>query len=126
MKTINKIFTNNEIYSCAIALVNNFPESDAYMPAAVAYSIQKNRATIIGLGEEIEKSRLSIIQHYGLEGLKEDDFIEQEVVDKANAELLSLLSIEQEVKIYTFSIEDLLDIKLTSAQMQAIMFMIED
>jgi hypothetical protein len=78
------------------------------------------------LGEEIEKSRLSIIQHYGLEDLKEDDFIEQEVIDKANAELLSLLNIEQEVKIYTFSIEDLLDIKLTSAQMQALMFMIEE
>jgi hypothetical protein len=39
MKTINKTFTNNEIYSYAIALTNNFPESDAYMPAAVAYSI---------------------------------------------------------------------------------------
>lgn len=126
MKTINKNLTNNEIYSYAIALMNNFPESDAYMPAAVAYSIQKNKTTIISLGEEIEKSRLSIIQHYELENLKEDDFIEQEVIDKANAELLSLLNIEQEVKIYTFSIEDLSDVKLTSAQMQALMFMIEE
>ena len=126
MKTINKNLTNNEIYSYALALMNDFPESDTYMPAAVAYSIQKNRAVVMDLGEEIEKSRLSIIQHYNLDEVKEDDFIEQEIIDKANAELIDLLNIEQEVKIYTFSIEDLTDVKLTPAQMKALMFMIED
>lgn len=126
MKTINKNLTNNEIYSYALALMNDFSESDAYMPAAVAYSIQKNKTTIVGLGEEIEKSRLSIIQHYELDQLQEGDEVDPAIVEKANAELMDLLNIEQEVKIYTFDIEALNDVKLTSAQMQAIMFMIED
>lgn len=126
MKTINKNLTNNEIYSYALALMNDFPESDAYMPAAVAYSIQKNKTTIVSLGEEIEKSRLSIIQHYELDKFQEGDEVDPAIVEKANAELMDLLNIEQEVKIYTFDIEVLNDVKLTSAQMQAIMFMIED
>lgn len=126
MKTINKNLTNNEIYSYAIALMNDFPESDAYMPAAVAYSIQKNKTAIVSLGEEIEKSRLSIIQHYELNNYKEGDEIDSAIIEKANAELMDLLSMEQEVKIYTFDIDALNDVKLTSAQMQAIMFMIED
>ena len=126
MKTVNKNLTNNEIYSYALALMNDFQENDVYMPAAVAYSIQKNKTTVVGLGEEIEKSRLSIIQHYELDKLQENDEIDPNIVEKANAELMDLLNIEQEVKIYTFDIEALNDIKLTSAQMQALMFMIED
>ena len=126
MKTINKNLTNNEIYSHALALMNDFQENDAYMPAAVAYSIQKNKDTVVGLGEEIEKSRLSIIQHYELDKLEEGQEVDPAIIEKANAELIDLLSIEQEVKIYTFSIEALNDVKLTSAQMQALMFMIED
>ena len=126
MKTINKNLTNNEIYSYALALVNNFSENDIYMPAAVAYSIQKNKTTIIGLGEEIEKSRLSIIQHYELDKIQDGDEIDSTVIKKANVELMDLLNIEQEVKIYTFDINALNDIKFTAAQMQALMFMIED
>lgn len=126
MKTINKTLTNGEIYTCAVNLMNDFPENDTYMPAAIAYSIQKNKTTLMTLGEEIEKSRLSIIQHYQLDQLKDGDEVDSSVVEKANKELLDLLNIEQEVKIYTFNIEDLNDIKITSGQMQALMVMIED
>lgn len=126
MKTINKDLTNSEIYGYAVSLMNDFPENDTYMPAAIAYSIQKNKATMMTLGEEIEKSRMTIIQHYGLDKLQDGDEVDVTIVEKANKELMDLLNIMQEVKIYTFSIEDLNDVKITSGQMQALMFMIED
>lgn len=127
MKTITKTMTNGEIYQIAINLMNaKLDDNEVYMPAAVAFAIQKNKSALTGTAEEVEKGRMSIIEHYS-EGQTEEGFsIPAENVEKANNELKDLLEIEQEVKIYTFGIEALGDIQLTSAQMQAIMFMIED
>ena len=127
MKAITKIMTNGEIYQIAIGLMNaGFNDNEVYMPAAVSFAIQKNKTVLTGTAEDVEKGRMTIIEHYSTGQTEEGFTIPPEAVDKANKELSDLLNIEQEVKIYTFSIEDLNDIKLTSAQMQAIMFMIED
>ena len=126
MKTITKIMTNGEIYNLAVNLINNFNDNEVYMPAAVAYSIQKNKTLFTSIAEEIERSRMAIIQHYS-ENVEEKGFVvPQDSIETANAELMDLLAIEQEIKIYTFEVEKIEDIKLTSLQMQAIMFMIED
>lgn len=127
MKAITKTMTNGEIYQIAVALMNaKFNDNEVYMPAAVNFAIQKNKTTLTETAEDVEKGRMAIIEHYSSDHTEEGYTIPAESVDKANKELSDLLSIEQEVKIYTFGIEDLEDIKLTSAQMQAIMFMIED
>lgn len=127
MKSITKTMTNGEIYQIAIALMNaNLDDNETYMPAAVAFAIQKNKAALTGTAEDVEKGRMSIIEHYSTGQTEEGFTIPPEAVEKANNELKDLLEIEQEVKIYTFDIEALNDVKLTSAQMQAIMFMIED
>lgn len=126
MKTITKIMTNGEIYNLAVNLINNFNDNEVYMPAAVAYSIQKNKTLFTSIAEEIERSRMAIIEHYS-ENIEEKGFIvPQDSIETANAELMDLLAIEQEIKIYTFEVEKIEDIKFTSLQMQAIMFMIED
>ena len=126
MKAINKNFTNGEIYSIAINFMNNFSENEVRMPAAIAYSIQKNKATIGALAEEIEKSRVNVVEHYASSRDADNYTIPQENIEDANRELSDLLSIEQDVKIYTVKIEDLGDIQLTTAQMNAIMFMIDE
>ena len=47
-------------------------------------------------------------------------------MDEVNKELVDLLTLEQEVQIYTINIDNLSDdLALTTAQMEAIMFMIE-
>lgn len=126
MKTITKIMTNGEIYNLAVNLINNFNDNEIYMPAAVAYSIQKNKTLFTSIAEEIERSRMAIIQHYSENVEEKGLVVPQESIETANAELMDLLAIEQEIKIYTFEVEKIEDIKFTSLQMQAIMFMIED
>lgn len=127
MRAINKTMTNGEIYSYAVGLVNGFNnDNEIYFPAAVNFSIQKNKTLFTGIAEEIEKGRMDIIQHYSTGTDGENFTIDPKDVDKANKELSDLLGISQDVKIYTFSIEDINDVKLTSNQMQAIMFMIDE
>lgn len=125
MKTINKMMTNGEIYAYAVGMANNFPaDNDNYLPAAIAYSLQKNKSTLISISEEIEKGRFDILSHYAI-GERDGQFqIDPGSIDVANQELNDLLSIEQEVKIYSCKIEELGDIKFTSAQMESMMFMI--
>lgn len=127
MKSIEKVMTNGEIYQIAIALTNaGFNDNEIYIPAAINFAIQKNKLILLENAEIIEKGRMAIIEHYSSEKIENSFTIPQENIDKANEELKELLDIEQVVKLYTFSIEALGDIKFTSAQMQAIMFMIED
>lgn len=126
MKTINKILTNGEIYDLAIRFSKSFMDNELYLPAAVNYSIQKNKTIISEMAKEIEQHRINIIHHYG-EILENGNVIVPEnKIDNANKEINDLLSIEQEVKIYTFKIEEIADVQLTSAQMSSIMFMIEE
>lgn len=127
MKAITKTMTNGEIYQYAVALMNaGFNDNEVYMPAAVSFAIQKNKTALTSTAEDVEKGRMAIIEHYSNGQTEEGYTIPPEAVEKANSELNDLLNIEQEIKIYMFDIDALNDIKLTSAQMQAIMFMIED
>ena len=126
MKTINKILTNGEIYNLAMHLSNSFVDNELYLPAAVNYSIQKNKTIISELAQEIEQHRINIIYHYG-EVLEDGNIkVPEDKVNEANKEINDLLLIEQELKLYTFKIEEIADVQLTSAQMSSIMFMIEE
>lgn len=126
MKSIVKTMTNGEIYDIAVQFMKLFENNDTYMPAAVAFGIQKNKATLRTVAEDIENGRLEIIRHYGT--IKEDGSftVAEELVEVANKELADLLAIEQEVKLYLCKIEELGDTKFTSAQMEAFMIMIEE
>lgn len=120
-------FNNNEIYQIANLLAKVFDNLDIYIPAKANFFIQKNISTFAAAAQEIEKSRLEIAQHYG--ELNEDGQqykIPEEKIEEASKELNDLFSIEQELDIKTFTIEALGNAEFTAAQMQAIMFMIED
>ena len=126
MKTINKILTNGEIYNLAMHLSNSFIDNELYLPAAVNYSIQKNKTIISELAQEIEQHRINIIYHYG-EVLEDGNIkVPEDKVNDANKEINDLLLIEQELKLYTFKIEEIANVQLTSAQMSSIMFMIDE
>lgn len=119
--------TNNEIYSYAIALNEAFADNTQRLPMKVNFYLQKNKKTLVTLGQDIEESRLEIIRSYGepSEGGTTYSIPADKVVE-AQKELEDLLMLEQEVEIYKINPDSLPDdISLTTGQMEAIMFMID-
>ena len=125
MKSIPIKMNNGMIYQYALTLNEALNDNDLQMPVAVIFSIEKNKQTLMAVAQDVEKYRMDIIKKYG-EEVDGNYNVPQDKIEIANKELQDLFSIEQEVNIYKFNIEDLGDIKLTSNQMNAILFMIED
>ena len=125
MKNISVKMNNGMIYQYALTLNEALNDNDLQMPVAVIFSIEKNKQTLMAIAQDVEKYRMDIIKKYG-EEVNGNYNVPQDKIEIANKELQDLFSIEQEVNIYKFNIEDLGDIKLTSNQMNAILFMIED
>lgn len=126
MKTMTMTMTNAEIYNYAVSLNNNFTNAEIQMPAAISFSIVKNKKTLFALAEDIERYRADIFNKYEAKLENNRIAILPEKVEAANKELEDLLKISQEVNIYTFSVEELKDISFTSPQMEAILFMIDE
>ena len=125
MKNVSIKMNNGMIYQYALTLNEALNDNDLQMPVAVIFSIEKNKQTLMAVAQDVEKYRMDIIKKYGKE-VDGNYNVPQDKIEIANKELKDLFSIEQEVNIYKFNIEDLGDIKLTSNQMNAILFMIED
>ena len=120
-------FNNQEIYSLATVLQDLFKESNIYIPVKANFKLQKNINNLSAAAQEIETSRANIIKQYGTPNKDGKTYtIPEANLKAANKELIDLFSIEQELDIKTCSIDDFGDIQFTAAQMQAIMFMIED
>lgn len=118
------LMTNNEIYSINSNLMDVFKKEDNtyYFSAKINFLIQKNKKNIMDAAIDIEKVRLEIINKYK----GDNDQIPSDKIDEVNKELNDLLNIEQEVTIYKIPFEDLEGIEFTSAQANALMFMIND
>lgn len=120
-------FNNQQIYQFANTLTSVFDKIDIYIPAKANFFIQKNISILADAAQEIEKSRIEIIKHYGVPSENEQQYtIPTDKIAEASKELEDLFLIEQELDIKTFSIEALGNAEFTPAQMQAMMFMIED
>lgn len=120
-------FNNQQIYQIANNTLSNLDNLDIYIPAKANFFIQKNISILAAAAQEIEKSRLEIAKHYGVLDEEGQQYkIPEDKLEEASKELNDLFSIEQELDIKTFSIEALGNAEFTPAQMQAMMFMIED
>ena len=120
-------FNNQQIYQIANNVLSNLDNLNIYIPAKANFFIQKNISTLAAAVQEIEKSRLEIAKHYGVLDEKGQQYkIPEDKLEEASKELNDLFSIEQDLDIKTFSIEALGNAEFTPAQMQAMMFMIED
>jgi hypothetical protein len=125
-KTIMKL-NNYQIYNYANSLQGIFENKDLYIPVKANFLMQKNIGVIAAAAQEIEKSRMEIAQHYGeIDESGRQYIIPAEKMEEANKELSDLFNIEQELDIRTFDIDALGSAEFSPAQMQAIMFMIED
>jgi hypothetical protein len=118
---------NQQIYNIANNMFNTLGNLDLYIPAKANFFLQKNMQTLAAAAQEIEKSRLEIAKHYGeLDEEAQQYKIPEDKIADASKELEDLFSIEQDLDIKTFTIESLGSAEFTPAQMQAMMFMIED
>lgn len=125
---MKKTFTNFEIYTMAKQLTENFQDNNQYLPIKVNFFMQKNKKLILDLAQGISDSRLDIIKHYG--SITEDGQgvnIPNEKIPEANKEIDDLFNLVQELDIAMVKIESFPeDISLTTGQMEALMFMIEE
>ena len=119
--------TNNEIYIYAKNLTEAFNDKDQKLPIKINFYLQKNKSILTELAIDIDKQRISIASSNGKLNVEQQQYvIPPEKVEEVNKELNDLLSLTQEVQIYTIKIDDLDDnLSLTTAQMEAILFMIE-
>lgn len=121
-----KKMTNSEIYNIATILGKAFEDEKQVLPVKVNFYMQKNRATLVALAQEIEKARVEILQKHGTLNEETNQFeFSNEVAETVVQELNDLLGLEQEVNIYTVNIDNFGDeLTLTTGQMEALMFMI--
>lgn len=121
------VLTNNEIYSHANKLMEVFQDNTQKLPIKINFYLQKNKNTLVALAQEIEKTRIEIARSYGeLNSETQQFIIPPEKISEASSELNDLFNLEQDVNIYMIDINSLSDdYAMTTAQMEAIMFMIE-
>ena len=122
-------FKNFEIYNIAEGLLRVFAEADSTqkLPIKLSYTIKKNTNKFQAVAEQIEKSRIELIQKYGEETEDGGFRVLPENEEAANKEFTDLMNLEENIDIHTVDINTLADdIELTNAQMDAIMFMLKD
>lgn len=121
------MMTNNEIYTYTRQLMEAFQDGEQRLPIKVNFYLQKNKNTLLALAQDIEKARLEIAQNYGvLDESGEQYQIPNDKLADASKELEDLFNLEQDVAIHKISVDSLSDdLTLTTAQMEAIMFMVD-
>lgn len=121
-----KILTNNDIYFINEQFNKVFEQSQQYLPAKVNFYIQKNKKKIADLAQEIEIARAQIIKNFGEQKEDQKYYVPQDKIQEAQQELLDLLDIQQEIEVFTISLDDIENLHFTLPQMEALMFMIEE
>ena len=120
--------TNNKIYDYANALAGAFNDPDLRLPVKVNFYLTKNKVTLVELAKDIEKARTEIIRNFST--LNEDTNqyeVPTDKTDEAMKEINELFGLEQDVNIYTIKFEDIGEkMMMSTAQMEALLFMIED
>lgn len=112
LQKISQSFFNDEV-------------KNKYLPIKLNFAIQKNLATLGQHNMAIESGKKTICEEYGIRD--GDKYIfDNDKVDIANQELQDLYSVETDLPISTVSLNAIENIELTPAQMDAIMFMIEE
>ena len=120
--------TNNKIYDYANALAGAFNDPNFRLPVKVNFYLSKNKMTLVELAKDIEKARTEIIRNFSI--LNEDTNqyeVPTDKTDEAMKEINELFNLEQDVNIYTIKFEDIGEkMMMSTAQMEALLFMIED
>ena len=116
---------NQQIYSYASNLMNFNIEQK--LPVRINFFLQKNIQAIVRAAQEIDMVRIDIAQQFGT--FKEETnsyFVSPENMPAASQELNDLMSLEQDINLHIFKLDDFDGVELTYQQLSNIMFMIEE
>ncbi len=107
--------------------------SKKQLPVKVSYAIAKNIAKIESLLKIYNKEKDKLIEKYGEKDEKNEFVIEnggiklKEGTKKDwNNDLETLLDIENEVEIHKFKFDEIANVQISPAELQAIDYMIEE
>lgn len=118
--------TNQLIYEYASQL-GAFANCDIKIPVKVNFFLQKNIRLIQDAAKEIEQTKMFIAAQYGVPNEEGTGYnIPKENMETVAKELNDLFTIEQDLNIHIFNLEDFDGLEFTYTQMSAIMFMIEE
>lgn len=118
---------NSEIYNYANAFAQEFGQKEVKLPLKVNFYLQKNMQELVTLAQDIEKQRVNIASEYGTLNEETQQYeIPAENISPASNKLQELFDLTQEVKIYKVKLDAFGDTEITNAQMQALLFMIDD
>ena len=117
---ITKTLKNLDIYNNAIAIVENFKDN-LNLPVKVNFYLQKNITSMVEMGKEIERAREEIVNKY-----KEGEEIPEDKLEEVNQEIIDLFNLEQEISFNSLKLDWFDNINLTSQQVAAISYMIEE
>lgn len=121
--------TNKQIYEYTEKVLKIFSvDEEIYLPIRINFYLHKNRNILMELAKDIEKQRTEIIKKYGTlnEETKEYEVPKDKITDVLD-EIDELFSLTQDVALYFVSMNEIKDdLTLTTQQMDALMFMIED
>ena len=126
-----KMYANSEIYNMGTELLKHFGGDNAdnlIFPIKFSFYFQKNMKAIVEAAQDIEAKRVEIIKKFGNATEEEPTnfIIPEDKLDEATKEVNELFELEQEIPIYTTSLDSLGDISMTPAQVSAISFMIQE
>ena len=117
--------TNQQIYTYAQSL--SAFNIEQKMPVKIGFFLRKNIQTIIEAGTEIEQAKMKLAAEYGTINAAGTGYdISPENISKVNQELMDLFSLEQELNIHVFTLENFDGIELTYNELSSIMFMMEE
>ena len=124
---IRKNMTNNEIYTNANNLLNEFEDiASLSLPVKVHFYFQKNMDIIVKMAQDVDKARTEILDKYGSIDPETQNYkFEEKDLEKVNQDVIDLFALEQEVKIYTIPLSWVENMELTAKQVNAFTFMLE-
>ena len=119
------LLTNNEIYSLYEGLSKITQNKELKIPVKTSFYLLKNMKEIQGAYESLMDLRKEIILKYADQD-GENYTIPAEKIEAANAELMELLSIENEFNIMKIKLSDIEALELSLEETASIMGIIEE
>lgn len=123
--TVTKNMLNLDIYNIAVMLTDAFKQ-EVNLPVKINFYLQKNITTILTAAKDIDKTRNEIIKKYCVLDDANQYIVSKDDIDNVNQDLETLLALTQDIIVYPLYLEDFGEITLSTSQMAAIMFMIEE
>ena len=124
---VRKNMTNLEIFNIANSLLENFSDANMELPVKVNFYFQKNMTSIVSMAQDIDKTRMAIFTKYGKLDEETNQYkFEPDIVETVNRELQDLFDLEQEVKINMLKLDWFDGVNLTTQQVAALAYMIEE